>query len=150
MCGDDEAVRNGADDSERETVLELFRQLVAMPPKKCVRAACRSKSLCGVATSRLPEQKLERSRTADVIGAMELMPRRTARSVKRKSFIVYRGNASRELSADERETSNQCSQWKYYCRLSSCGERNERIAAQVSWSIGRFRSGLPKEFAPKR
>ena len=36
MGGDDDAVRNGADDREREAVLELFRQLVAMPPKKCV------------------------------------------------------------------------------------------------------------------
>ena len=41
MGGDDEAVRNGADDGESGADLELFRQLVAMPPKKCRRAACR-------------------------------------------------------------------------------------------------------------
>lgn len=56
MSGDDEAVRNGADDGESGADLELFRQLVAMPPKKCRRAACSSMSLCGVATLRLPEQ----------------------------------------------------------------------------------------------
>ena len=56
MGGDDEAVRNGADDGESGADLELFRQLVAMPPKKCLRAACSSMSLCGVATLRLPEQ----------------------------------------------------------------------------------------------
>lgn len=56
MGGDDEAVRNGDDDGESGADLELFRQLVAMPPKKCRRAACRSMSLCGVATLRLPEQ----------------------------------------------------------------------------------------------
>ena len=56
MSGDDEAVRNGADDGDSGADLELFRQLVAMPPKKCHRAACSSMSLCGVATLRLPEQ----------------------------------------------------------------------------------------------
>ena len=56
MCGDDKAVRNGADDGESGADLELFRQLVAIPPKKCRRAACSSMSLCGVATLRLPEQ----------------------------------------------------------------------------------------------
>ena len=56
MGGDDEAVRNGDDDGESGADLELFRQLVAMPPKKCRRAACSSMSLCGVATLRLPEQ----------------------------------------------------------------------------------------------
>ena len=56
MGGDDEAVRNGADDGESGADLELFRQLVAIPPKKCRRAACSSMSLCGVATLRLPEQ----------------------------------------------------------------------------------------------
>ena len=56
MGGDDEAVRNGDDDGESGADLELFRQLVAIPPKKCHRAACSSMSLCGVATSRLPEQ----------------------------------------------------------------------------------------------
>ena len=33
MSGDDEAVRNGADDGESGADLVLFRQLVAMPPK---------------------------------------------------------------------------------------------------------------------
>ena len=56
MGGDDKAVRNGADDGESGADLELFRQLVAIPPKKCRRAACSSMSLCGVATLRLPEQ----------------------------------------------------------------------------------------------
>ena len=56
MGGDDEAVRDGADDGESGADLELFRQLVAIPPKKCRRAACSSMSLCGVATLRLPEQ----------------------------------------------------------------------------------------------
>ena len=56
MSGDDEAVRNGADDGESGADLELFRQLVAILPKKCRRAACSSMSLCGVATLRLSEQ----------------------------------------------------------------------------------------------
>ena len=56
ICDDDEAVHNGADDGYSGADLELFRQLVAMPPKKCRRAACSSMSLCGVATLRLPEQ----------------------------------------------------------------------------------------------
>ena len=41
MSGDDEAVRNGDDDGESGADLELFRQLVAIPPKKCLRPACR-------------------------------------------------------------------------------------------------------------
>lgn len=41
MGGDDEAVRNGADDGESGADLELFRQLVAIPQKKCLRPACR-------------------------------------------------------------------------------------------------------------
>ena len=57
--GDDEAVRNGDDDGESGTNSELFRQLVAIPPKKCRRAACSSMSLSGCATSRLPEQNSE-------------------------------------------------------------------------------------------
>ena len=56
MGGDDKAVRNGDDDGESGADLELFRQLVAIPSKKCLRAACSSMSLCGVATLRLPEQ----------------------------------------------------------------------------------------------
>ena len=56
MGGDDEAVRNGDDDGERGADLDLFRQLVAIPPKKYLRPACRAKLLCGVATLKLPEQ----------------------------------------------------------------------------------------------
>ena len=56
MGGDDKAVRNGADDGESGADLELFRQLVAIPPKKCRRAACSSMSLCGVATSNCPNK----------------------------------------------------------------------------------------------
>lgn len=56
MDGDDEAVRNGDDDGESGADLELFRQLVAMPPKKCRRAACSLMSLCGVATSNCPNK----------------------------------------------------------------------------------------------
>ena len=41
MGGDDEAVRNGDDDGESGADLELFRQLVAIPQKKCLRPACR-------------------------------------------------------------------------------------------------------------
>ena len=41
MGVDDEAVRNGDDDGESGADLELFRQLVAIPPKKCLRPACR-------------------------------------------------------------------------------------------------------------
>ena len=56
MGGDYEAVRNGDDDGESGADLELFRQLVAIPPKKCRRAACSSMSLCGVATSNCPNK----------------------------------------------------------------------------------------------
>ena len=61
MGGDDEAVRNGDDDGDSGTDLELFRQLVAMPPKKCRRAACSSMSLCGVATSNCPNKTRKQS-----------------------------------------------------------------------------------------
>ena len=61
MGGDDEAVRNGDDDGESGADLELFRQLVAMPPKKCRRAACSSMSLCGVATSNCPNKTRKQS-----------------------------------------------------------------------------------------
>ena len=61
MGGDDEAVRNGDDDGESGADLELFRQLVAMPPKKCHRAACSSMSLCGVATSNCPNKTRKKS-----------------------------------------------------------------------------------------
>ena len=55
MSGDDEAVRNGDDDGESGAELELFRQLVAMPPSKCRRGACSSVSLCGGAALGLRE-----------------------------------------------------------------------------------------------
>ena len=61
MGGDDEAVRNGDDNGESGADLELFRQLVAMPPKKCRRAACSSMSLCGVATSNCPNKTRKQS-----------------------------------------------------------------------------------------
>ena len=61
MSGDDEAVRNGDDDGDSGADLELFRQLVAMPPKKCRRAACSSMSLCGVATSNCPNKTRKQS-----------------------------------------------------------------------------------------
>ena len=57
--GDDEDVRNGDDDGESGTNAEMNRQVVAIPPKKCRRAACSSMSLSGCATSRLPEQNSE-------------------------------------------------------------------------------------------
>ena len=61
MGGDDVAVRNGDDDGESGADLELFGQLVAMPPKKCRRAACSSMSLCGVATSNSPNKTRKQS-----------------------------------------------------------------------------------------
>ena len=61
MGGDDVAVRNGDDDGESGADLELFGQLVAMPPKKCRRAACSSMSLCGVATSNCPNKTRKQS-----------------------------------------------------------------------------------------
>ena len=61
MGGDDKAVRNGADDGESGADLELFRQLVAIPPKKCLRTACSSMSLCGVATSNCPNKTRKQS-----------------------------------------------------------------------------------------
>ena len=56
MGGDDEAVRNGADDGESGADLELFRQLVAMPPKKCFRPACRVGVTVRCRHVKLPEQ----------------------------------------------------------------------------------------------
>ena len=80
MCGEDEAVRNGDEDGESGADLELFRQLVAIPPKKCLRPACRVTVRCRhVKTART---KLESSAAAAVIGAMELMPRRIAQREK--------------------------------------------------------------------
>ena len=76
MSGDDEAVRNGDDDGESGADLELFRQLVATPSKKCllpqgdVTVRC-----CHVKTART---KLESSAAAAVIGTLELVPHRTA------------------------------------------------------------------------
>lgn len=78
MCGDDEAVRNGDDDGESGADLELFRQLVAMPPKKCLRPACRVDVTERCRHVKTARTKLESSVAAAVIGAMELMPRSTA------------------------------------------------------------------------
>ena len=56
MSGDDEAVRNGDDDGESGADLELFRQLVAIPPKKCLRPACRVDVTVRCRHVKLPEQ----------------------------------------------------------------------------------------------
>ena len=78
MGGDDEAVRNGDDDGESGADLELLRQLVATPSKKCLRPQGDVTVRCRhVKTART---KLESSAAAAVIGAMELVPRRTALS----------------------------------------------------------------------
>ena len=80
MGGDDEAVRNGDDDGESGADLELFRQLVAIPSKKCLRPQVDVTVRCRhVKTART---KLESSAAAAVIGAMELMPRRIAHREK--------------------------------------------------------------------
>ena len=81
MSGDDEAVRNGADDGDSGADLELFRQLVAMPPKKCLRPACRVDVTVRCRHVKTARTKLERSAAAAVIGGMELMPCRTAHRV---------------------------------------------------------------------
>ena len=80
MGGDDEAVRNGDDDGESGADLELFRQLVAIPSKKCLRPQGDVTVRCRhVKTART---KLESSVAAAVIGAMESVPRRTSLSEK--------------------------------------------------------------------
>ena len=81
MSGDDEAVRNGDDDGESEADLELFRQLVAIPPKKCLRPACRVGVTVRFRHVKTARTKLERSVAVAVIGGMELVPRRTAHRV---------------------------------------------------------------------
>ena len=78
MGGDDEAVRNGADDGESGADLELFRQLVAIPPKKCLRPACRVGVTVRCRHVKTARTKLESRAEVAVIGAMELVPRRTA------------------------------------------------------------------------
>ena len=78
MSGDDEAVRNGDDDGESGADLELFRQLVAIPPKKCLRPACRVGVTVRCRHVKTARTKLERSAAEAVIGGMELMPRRTS------------------------------------------------------------------------
>ena len=90
MSGDDEAVRNGDDDGESGADLELFRQLVTIPPKKCRRTARSSMSLCGVATSNCPNKTRKQSsgsrhrrngvsatshRTARIINAAAMLAR---------------------------------------------------------------------------
>ena len=76
MGGDDKAVRNGDDDGESGADLELFRQLVAIPPKKCLRPPGRCH--CAVSPRQTARTKLESRAAAAVIGGMELVPRRTA------------------------------------------------------------------------
>ena len=56
MGGDDEAVRNGDVDGDSGADLELFRQLVAIPPKKCLRPACRVGVTVRCRHVKLPEQ----------------------------------------------------------------------------------------------
>ena len=56
MSGDDEAVRNGDDVGKSGADLELFRQLVAIPPKKCLRPACRVDVTVRCRHVKLPEQ----------------------------------------------------------------------------------------------
>ena len=80
MGGDDKAVRNGADDGESGADLELFRQLVAIPPKKCLRPACRVDVTVRCRHVKTARTKLESRAAAAVIGAMERVPRRTALS----------------------------------------------------------------------
>ena len=80
MGGDDKAVRNGADDGESGADLELFRQLVAIPPKKCLRPACRVGVTVRCRHVKTARTELESREAAAVIGAMELVPRRTALS----------------------------------------------------------------------
>ena len=82
MSGDDEAVRNGDDDGESGADLELFRQLVAIPPKKCLRPACCVDVTVRCRHVKTARTKLESSGATAVIGAMELMPRRTAQREK--------------------------------------------------------------------
>ena len=82
LNGDDEAVRNGDDDGESVADLELFRQLVAIPPKKCLRPACRVDVTVRCRHVKTARTKLESSAAAAVIGAMELMPRSTAQREK--------------------------------------------------------------------
>ena len=78
LNGDDEAVHNGDDDGESGADLELFRQLVAIPPKKCLRPACRVDVTVRCRHVKTARTKLESSAAAAVIGTMELVPHRTA------------------------------------------------------------------------
>ena len=102
MGGDDEAVRNGDDDGESGADLELFRQLVAMPPKKCRRAACSSMSLCGVATSNCPNKtRKQRSGSRHRRNGVSATSHRTERIMRVHRYVGK--EAMIELS---------CSQWR--------------------------------------
>ena len=81
MCGDDEAVRNGDDVGKSGADLELFRQLVAMPPKKVSSGCLQFDVTVRCRHVKTARTKLERSAAAAVIGGMELVPRRTAHRV---------------------------------------------------------------------
>ena len=120
MSGDDEAVRNGADDGESGADLELFRQLVAIPPKKCRRAACSSMSLCGVATSNCPNKtRKQSSGSRHRWNGVNALSHRTARQINAANGSIIVGYARAENGTSGRQHKG-------------------------SWSIGRFRSGLPE------
>ena len=125
MGGDDEAVRNGDDDGDSGTDLELFRQLVAMPPKKCRRAACSSMSLCGVATSNCPNKTRKQcSGSSHRRNGVNALSHRTARLINAANGSIIVGYARAEKGAGGRQHKG-------------------------SWSIGRFRSGLPEGVCDK-
>ena len=125
MSGDDEAVRNGDDDGDSGADLELFRQLVAMPPKKCRRAACSSMSLCGVATSNCPNKtRNECSGSRHRRNGVSATSHRTSRIINAANGSIIVGYARAEKGAGGRQHKG-------------------------SWSIGRFRSGLPEGVCDK-
>ena len=125
MGVDDEAVRNGDDDGESGAELELFRQLVAMPPKKCRRAACSSMSLCGVATSNCPNKtRKQSSGSRHRWNGVNALSHRTARQINAANGSIIVGYARAENGTSGRQHKG-------------------------SWSIGRFRSGLPEGVCDK-
>ena len=116
MCGDD---------GESGTDLELFRQLVAIPPKKCRRAACSSMSLCGVATSNCPNKtRKQSSGSRHRWNGVNALSHRTARQINAANGSIIVGYARAENGTSGRQHKG-------------------------SWSIGRFRSGLPEGVCEK-
>ena len=77
MGGDDKAVRNGADDGESVTDLELFRQLWRYRRRSVV-GLLAVRCHCAVSPRQTARTELESSAAAAVIGGKELMPCRTA------------------------------------------------------------------------